>query len=214
MMYEVLINELYKRRTKGIKLGLERVFSVLEKFDLLSGKYVLLVSRLVPEKRHLDLISAFAAADLSDWKLVIVGASDHPDVYTRKVLEAASAEQNVVCTGFQNGLSLCELYAHAGMFVLPSSHEGLPIALLEALSYGLPVLASDIPANVEIGLPDEHYFSLGNVSALKSRLCDFASKPLLVEDRVARRVWVMSRYDWHNIAKRTFDVYHEVVAIR
>jgi glycosyltransferase involved in cell wall biosynthesis len=185
--------------------------SALEKFGLSAGKYVLLVSRLVPEKRHLDLIAAFRAAALSDWRLVIVGASDHPDVYTQKVLDVAGATDGVVCAGFQSGVPLQELYAHAGIFVLPSSHEGLPIAMLEALSYGLPVLASDIPANVEVGLPDEHYFPLGDVLVLTDQLQTFAARPLLAEVREARRLWVMSRFDWQNVAVRTLDVYREVL---
>lgn len=186
--------------------------ATIEKFGLSSGKYVLLVSRLVPEKRHLDLIAAFASAGLPEWKLVIVGASDHPDAYTREVLDVAGKTAGVVCTGFQSGTPLRELYSHAGVFVLPSSHEGLPISMLEALSFGLPVLASDIPANLEVGLPCEHYFPLGDVATLTSRIGDFSKRPLLPEDREARRTWVMSRYDWLDIAKQTLDVYRDVVA--
>src|SRR5260221_4349777 len=109
-------------------------------------KYVLLVSRLVREKRHLDLIEAFRRADLDDWKLVIVGAADHADAYAREVVSVAERTERVVTTGFQSGVALHGLYANAGLFVLPSSHEGLPIAILEALSFGVPVVASDIPA--------------------------------------------------------------------
>ncbi len=181
-------------------------------FGLESGKYVLLVSRLVPEKRHLDLIAAFKRAALPGWKLAIVGASDHPDVYVRQVLDTAGATPDVVCTGLQTGLALRELYAHAGIFVLPSSHEGLPIAMLEALSYGLPVVASNIPANLEVGLPDEHYFSLGDVNALAARLKEFAAQPLTPQARESRRAWVSERFDWRDIAQRTLAVYRKVVA--
>lgn len=100
------------------------------------------------------------------WKPAIVGASDHPHDYVKDVLGEAAATPGVVGTGLQTGLALRELYGRAGVFVLPSSHEGLPIAMLEALSYGLPVIASDIPANLEVGLPSEHYFPLGDVGAL------------------------------------------------
>lgn len=197
----------------GVVLSdLPRSTTALDNFSLTAGKYILLVSRLVPEKRHLDLIAAFNNANLPDWKLVIVGASDHPDAYTRELLETANKSANVVCTGFQNGLPLRELYTHAGMFVLPSSHEGLPIAMLEALSYGLPVLASDIPANLEVGLPFNHYFPLGNVEALTLQLQNFAIMPLLNEDREARRKWVTDRFDWNDIAKRTLNVYRDVIA--
>jgi glycosyltransferase involved in cell wall biosynthesis len=93
---------------------------------------------------------------------------------------------------------------------LPSSHEGLPIAMLEALSYGLPVIASDIPANLEIGLGAEHYFPLGNVSILSQRLTEFSMMPLASSDREQRRQWVRERYDWHDIAARTGEVYAAV----
>ena len=77
---------------------------------------------------------------------MIVGASDHPGHYVRGLETLAAATPGVVMTGFQSGTALAELYAHAGLFVLPSSHEGLPMVLLEATVAGLPVLASDIPA--------------------------------------------------------------------
>lgn len=185
--------------------------AALSRFGLEHGNYIVMVSRLVPEKRHLDLIEAFNRAAIPGWKLALVGASDHPDEYTRNVLELAAATPGVVCTGFQSGLALRELYAHAGIFVLPSSHEGLPIALLEAISFGLPVLASDIPANLEVGLPTEHYFPLGDVAALTHCLVDFSANPMTDEECNARRQWVSARFDWLDIAQRTLAIYREVV---
>ena len=183
----------------------------LERFGLVSGRYALMVSRLVPEKRHLDLIRAFGEAELQGWKLVIVGASDHPDEYTREVMDSIGKMSGVVGTGFQTGQPLQELYAHAGLFVLPSSHEGLPIALLEALSYGLPVIASDIPANLEVGLPENHYFRLGDVGMLAERLGEFAARTQTEEARDALRAWVNKRYDWEKIARSTLQVYCSVL---
>lgn len=183
----------------------------LQLFDLQAGKYVLLVSRLVPEKRHLDLIEAFNIAAIPGWKLAIVGASDHPDAYVREVLEQATKSPNIVCTGLQTGDALRELYGHAGIFVLPSSHEGLPIALLEALSYGLIAIASDIPANLEVGLSAECYFPLGQVEALAVRLKEFSTKPRLDEDRDRQRAWVSSRFNWKDIATKTLKVYKSVL---
>lgn len=187
--------------------GLPQGRATLDAFGLEPGCYVVLVSRLVPEKRHLDLIEAFRRAALPGWKLVIVGASDHPDAYVQSVLDAAKATPGVVCTGFQSGARLAELFGRAGLFVLPSSHEGLPIALLEALSYGLPVIASDIPANLEVGLPPEHYFPLGDVVALAERLLEYAGRSLTLKDREVRRQWVGERYDWGTIARQTLDAY-------
>lgn len=192
----------------GVRLpALPAATDRLAPFGLEPGKYVLLVSRLVPEKRHLDLIAAFVRADLPGWKLAIVGASDHPDDYVREVLAEAARAPTVVCTGLQTGEALAQLYGHAGLFVLPSSHEGLPIALLEALSYGLPVLASDIPANLAVGLPAEHYFPLGQVDTLAAALVRAAAVPRTAEAAAARRAWVGARFDWTVIAARTVDVY-------
>lgn len=184
---------------------------VLSEFDLIPSQYVLLVSRLVPEKRHFDLIHAFVEADIPNWKLVIVGASDHPDDYVQRLVESASSTANVVMTGYQTGASLQCLYANAGMFVLPSSHEGLSISLLEALSYGLPALASDIPANLAIELPHRQYFSLGNVSQLAQKMSETASMPL--DSRVRNQIknWVSKSYNWQGVAAQTLKEYQRVM---
>jgi glycosyltransferase involved in cell wall biosynthesis len=183
----------------------------LAPFGLVSGQYVLLVSRLVPEKRHLDLIDAFRIGNLRDWKLAIVGASDHPDEYTRRVLGRANNTPGVVCTGYQTGDTLRQLYSHAGIFVLPSSHEGLPIALLEALSYGVQVIASDIAANIELGLDRSCYFALGDVKELAAKLVEKVRTPWSPDEREQLRYWVADKYNWDRVARQTADVYRAVV---
>jgi len=164
----------------------------------------------VPEKRHIDLIDAFKNANLIDWNLVIVGGSGQPTSYDNEV-EAKAAENGVILTGFQRGLALQELYSNAGLFVLPSSHEGMLIALLEALSYGLPVIASDIPANLEVGLPSENYFQLGDIAHLEERLKQFAvmSHDQYEHDEI--RKWVADKYNWESIAVKTLGVYQAVL---
>ncbi len=198
----------------GVELP-ERIESteVLEKFGLRPGRYVLMVTRLVPEKRHPDLIHAFSQAGMDGWKLALVGASDHPDDYTEEIQRLAQETEGVIMTGFQKGRALAELYSHAGIFVLPSSHEGLPIALLEALSYGLPVIASDIPANLELGLGDKHYFQLGNVEELALRLKHWASFGWGSHDKEKVREWITQRYDWDEIALQTYSVYKRTMKI-
>lgn len=182
----------------------------LEQFGLQAGRYVLQVSRLVPEKKQIDLIQAFAMAKLPDWKLAIVGALEPQDDYVKSVLSMASMTSNVVLTGFQSGLILKELYTNAGCFVLPSSHEGLPIALLEALSYGLPVIASNISAHLEIGLPTDYYFPLGDLDELASKLRKSATFGIDEKTRFSLRELVKERYDWVLIARKTLSVYTDI----
>jgi len=187
--------------------------SALEKFGLDKRRYVLLVSRFVQEKRHLDLINAFKEAHLKRWKLVLVGDADHPDEYSRKIKSISKQSPDIVMTGFQSGVSLSELYANAGIFVLPSSHEGLPIAMLEALSYGLPILASDIPANLEVGLPISDYFPLGDISCLARMLKKFAKEGRREELNRDNNKLISDNYNWDKIASRTLVVYQQAANV-
>jgi len=184
----------------------------IERFGLQRGRYFLHVGRLVPEKRQLDLIRAYARAQVPGWKLVLVGGSGADD-YCREV-ETAAAAAGVVLAGFQTGNALAQLYTHAGAFVLPSSHEGLPIAALEALTFGLPVLASDIPANLEIGLEASSYFGVGDIAGLAAALSRLGAAPQDDPAREARRRWVAERYDWGRIALQTQVVYERVMRSR
>ncbi len=192
-------------------LDILSTMDALDQFSLTPRRYILLVSRFVPEKRHLDLIAAFHNARLNDWKLVLVGRTDQPDKYTESVLSEAQRHPNIVITGFKTGSDLQELFSHAGIFVLPSSHEGLPIALLEALSYGLTALASDIPAHVEVNLPSDHYYPLGDIAALTRLLQEFSLRKISSEDREELRNWVGKKYNWSEVAKQTLDVYRKTL---
>ena len=182
--------------------------TLIDRLGLQRQRYFVHVGRIVPEKRQLDLIAAFARARVPGWKLVLVGTGAGPYL---EAVEKAARDAGVVMAGFQRGAALAELYSHAGAFVLPSSHEGLPIVLLEALSYGLPVLASDIPANLDMGLGQECYFPLGDIDSLAEHLSVLAVAPQDEVARTARHRWVMEQYDWERIARRTLEVYSRVV---
>lgn len=192
----------------GIRLpAIPTTTSALEKYDLEKQRYILLVSRFVPEKRHLDLINAFNEAKLSCWKLVLVGDSDHPDEYSKKVNTKASITHGVILTGYQSGLILEELYANAGLFILPSSHEGLPIAMLEALSYGVPVIASSIPANLEVGLSKDDYYPLGDIPALTYKIKMKVERIKSTDYDQDMRNMIMEKYNWDDIAEKTYNIY-------
>jgi glycosyltransferase involved in cell wall biosynthesis len=190
---------------------LDDSFDAGQTYGLEQGKYVLLVSRIVPEKRHLDLIRAFRDAGLPDWKLVLVGGADHGSAYEQKISRTVEGDASVICTGFLRGQALQELYANAGIFVLPSSHEGLPIALLEAMSFGLCCVASDIPAHLSVGLPNTQIFRLGNVVELAERLQHFAGSGWSDEDKARVRAYVSENYDWSEIADQTYKVYEQAI---
>ena len=114
--------------------------AILEACGLAANRYALTVARIDETKRQLDLIAAYARLRDPTWKLALVGDADHSGSYARAVAEATRKTPGVVMLGHQTGENLAELYTHAGVFVLPSSHEGQPIAVLEAASFGLPVI--------------------------------------------------------------------------
>ena len=174
------------------------------------GRYILAVARLVPEKGLHDLLSAFEHLG-PGFKLVIAGDADHESEYSRELKARATANPSVVMTGYVTGAPLNQLYSHARMFVLPSYHEGLPIVLLEAMSYGLPVLVSDIPANKEIGLPQERYFRCGDVTDLKEKMAALIERDLTSDEREKIRGQIEAKYNWDSIAEQTIAVYRKAL---
>lgn len=198
----VVVPDLPSQADRVLALGLE------------PGRYVLTVGRLVPEKRQLDMVTAFAAEKPPGWKLAVVGRIDHANAYAERLVAQAAATEGVVVAGFRSGEDLRQLYAHAGLFVLPSSHEGLPIALLEALSYGVPVLVSDIPANLEVVHDPAHVFRMGDIGALREKMRDRIAASEIAVDREAVRRESVRRYDWDVIARLTARVYAQVGGAR
>lgn len=191
------------------------VSDVLQRFELTPKNYVVMVARIVPEKNQHDLIAAFAemqtAGQHKDKKLVIVGAADHQSPYVDRVKALAAQTPNVVLTGMQRGDDLTVLYRSAALFVLPSSHEGMPIAMMEAMGYGLPVLASNIIANLEVGLPEADYFPLGDTQALARQMADKLDHPLSAEQSAKQSADVTEKYGWSGIADQTLAVYRRLL---
>jgi glycosyltransferase involved in cell wall biosynthesis len=167
----------------------------------------LMVARIDEQKRQRDLIDAFGRTDRGSWKLAIAGAADHCGAYARNVAEAAQKTAGVVMLGHQTGDALAELYTHAGVFVLPSSHEGQPIALLEAISYGCPLILSDIAAHREVCSSGARFVAVGDVAALANRLAEMFVSPSPPRLEVTQCERVARVHDWRQIARQTLDVY-------
>ncbi len=187
--------------------------SGLAAFGLKPKTYYLMVSRFVPEKRQDDLIEAFIHAKAKDSrKLVIVGRYEAgTNAYQDKVIALSKQHPNIILTGFKTGDALSLLYSHAECFILPSSHEGLPIALLEALSYGLYPIVSNIPAHTEMKLENKHYFSLGDTKQLAEKMDHIPTGGFNDALRMETIAHVKKTYNWHTIALETFAVFQRVV---
>lgn len=179
----------------------------LAKYGLSSKqRYVFALGRFVKEKGFHDLIQAYRDAAIPDCKLVIAGAADHRTRYADSLADMAR-ENGVILTGFIHGEELQALFSNAALFVIPSYHEGLPIVLLEAMSYNLDVIASDIQANEEIGLPEDCYYATGDIRALSGKLKEHLNSP---QKRNFADI-IKLRYNWDKIAEQTYNLYMDLI---
>lgn len=194
-----------------------RTDEALKKYGLEKGKYLLAVGRFVPEKGLHDLVEAFGIASApagprnDGWKLVIAGDADHEDKYSLSLKQKVKTNPSIISTGFISGVPLKELYSNAGLFVLPSYYEGLPIVLLEAMSYGLSCIVSDIPANREVELSEDRFFKPGDVKKLSEKIKEFIGRSMTDEAKEKQINMIKDKYNWESIAIRTLDIYKEAL---
>lgn len=177
-------------------------------------QYVLFLGRLVPEKGLHHLIEAYrrlaARGGLGLPPLVVAGGAAHTDEYARWLKETAPADVRFL--GHVTGRLKDELFSHASVFVQPSELEGLSLGLLEAMSYGNAVLASDIPENVEAARDAAIYFQTRDVDHLASQLEGLLRRPQRAQelgDRAA--AYVGSHYSWDLVSSEMEDVYRSVL---
>ena len=204
--------EVYGRETVYIPNGASspvrrEAAQITSRYGLKAGEYILYLGRLVPEKGVHHLIGAWKMAQLPG-KLVIAGASSDTDGYVRDLKQQAEGDPRILFTGFVQEEILEELYSNAWIYVLPSELEGMPLSLLEAMSYGNCCVVSDIPACAEVVGEYGFQFPHGNREALARLL------RTLHEDRetVARmkplaRDHVQSTYSWEKTLEATLELY-------
>lgn len=192
--------------------------SYLDEFGLKPKKYIVMISRLVAHKGAHYLIDAWKELkhfhpEVTDgYKLVIVGDGAHTDEYVTQLKHMAAGEDDVLFTGFQSGETLAALFAHAAAMVHPSDNEGLPIGVLEGMSYGLPMILSSIPEHVLL-LPDKKWlFEAGSISALQEKLKTFFSLSPTQRQKIGRKnkTCIEAEYQWKSVMEKIEKVYkHE-----
>jgi starch synthase len=174
--------------------------------NLEANRYVIAVGRFLEEKGFDYLIRAFSNAGVSGYKLALAGDTDYPTEYSDRLKELAR-EHNVVLTGFIKGEKLNQIYSHARLFIMSSFEEGLPIALLEAMSYNIDVLVSDIPANLQIGLDPDDYYRVGEEEDLKKKIIE----KLSANNKRSFSEILSVRFNWDKIAAETTTIYEQLI---
>jgi glycosyltransferase involved in cell wall biosynthesis len=179
------------------------------------GAYVLFLARLVPEKGAHLLIEAFRRVPTS-LRLVIAGGASHSETYADRLRDLAAGDARVLFTGSVAGAEWSELLSNARLFVLPSTLEGMPLSLLEAMGHARGCLVSDLPENLEVAEPDAggarfaRTFRSGDEADLARALGDALADPEgTAALGLAARAMVGERFTWDAVAARVEAVYNE-----
>ena len=204
----------YGRETVFIPNGVNRpeirpAQQITEDFGLQKDGYFLFLGRLVPEKGVHYLVDAFLQTQ-TDKKLVIAGGTSGTDDYIEQLKRKAAGDERILFTGFVQGQRLEELYSNAYTYVLPSDVEGMPLSLLEAMSYGNCCLTSTIPECTEVVEDHAVAFQKGDVADLArtlQRLCD--EQQTVAGYQVGARDFICEKYNWDLVASQTMELYHE-----
>ena len=186
----------------GSKLGLSR------------GKYMLFLGRLVPEKRPDLLVEAFRKLQPQNWKLVLAGGVSNTESFTSQLLEKVADNRNIVFAGELRGARLAEIVRGAGLFVLPSDVEGLPMAMLEAMRERIPILASDIPPHKQlIGGGRGRFFEAGSLESCIDEL-SWATENSTHMAAMAQNAqkYVNHNYSWDYITNETLNLYKTLLS--
>lgn len=174
-------------------------------------RYVLFAGRLVEEKGAHFLIKAFRRLD-TDMKLVVAGDAAHMKRYKSHLQELAGDDPRILFTGFLTGDPIEELFSNAYLFCLPSTVEGLPLALLEAMNYGNCCIASDIPENIEVLETYGYTFRNRDHEDLHDVLKDLIEHPGKVEKkRKAACDHVRGTYSWERVTDQMEALYFSMV---
>lgn len=202
----------YGRKTVFIPNGVNRPILrspqlIKENYGLDKDDYILFLGRLVPEKGITYLIEAFKKVK-TEKKLVITGGSSDTEAFMQELKKLAEGYDKILFTGFVQGQLLEELYSNAYVYILPSDLEGMPLSLLEAMSYGNCCITSDIAECAEVVEDKALVFKKSDVSDLKERLqyaCDHPEAVRKLKDGAAD--FICSKYNWDDVVEQTLRLY-------
>ena len=202
----------YGRETVLIPNGVSRPEKkdanlIQEKYGLQGQDYILFLGRLVPEKGLRYLIEAYKQVK-TDKKLVIAGGSSDTTDFQAELHAMAADDERIQFTGFVQGVVLDELYSNAYVYTLPSDLEGMPLSLLEAMSYGNCCLVSDIPECADVVADKGVLFHKSDVEDLRQKLqmlCD--DEELVRTCKNESADFICNKYNWDDVVKQTIELY-------
>lgn len=202
----------YGRATRLIPNGVDRpqtreAREITQTFGLEKDGYILFLGRIVPEKGLRYLVEAYKNVH-TDKKLVIAGGASDTDAFVAELKALSRGDGRILFTDFVQDNMLEELFSNAYLYALPSDLEGMPLSLLEAMSYGCCCLTSDIAECTEVVEDRAPTFRRGDVADLRSKLQRLCDHPAEVEAyRVGVADFVCRKYIWDEVADQTLALY-------
>lgn len=205
------LDSVYIPNAPGIYAKSNPDFEFVKSRNLKPNKYFLFLGRLVPEKRPDLLLEAFKQLDRSDWKLVLAGGDSDTTEYISELVDLAKDNPNIIFAGELRGSRLAEMVRGAGVFVLPSDLEGLPLAMLEAMREKVPVVASDIPPHQQlIGSDRGILFRAGNLLSCVAALKKAINQPQQLASMAQKaQKYIQRNYTWDKITTDNLSVYSQ-----
>lgn len=181
--------------------------NVIENNGIKAGKFFLTIGRVDPIKNLEVLIDAFKQHNHGEYQLVIGG--DIGNAYGQTIVERAGGCKNIIFTGVVYGDAKAALLLNSMAFCLVSSSEGLPIALLEGMSYGNIPIVTRIPSIKEvlekynIGL----WSDVKNVEQLADnmKILEEEYEKYSVQENKAKEI-VEKNYTWPQICDKYLEI--------
>lgn len=204
--------EVYNRETVLIPNGVEPgecrgAEQITRRFGLTSRGYLLFLGRIVPEKGLRYLVEAYRQVETS-MPLVIAGGSSDTESFLQELKELAGPDDRIRFVGFVQGQLLQELYSNAYLYVLPSDLEGMPLSLLEAMSFGNCCLTSDIPECAQVIEDHGVTFRQGDTEDLRDKLQLLCRDTERVEEyRREAAAFICGKYNWDEVTAQTLALY-------
>lgn len=192
--------------------------NILRGFNVRAGRYVVIMARFVSHKGIHLALEAWRRA-LRDYptrmrglRLVVIGDEQGEREYAQAIRRMAKKIPHVILTGWQNTDTVHTLLSQSLMFVQPSQSEGMPLSVLEAMSHGKPVIASDLPEHRELVTDSRFRYETHKISTLEERLVWTIANPEIARvEGLKNRERVERFYQWKTIVRHIEHIYTDAV---
>lgn len=197
--------ELYQRSS------IKDTTTLRQELGVAPGDHLFLqVGELIPRKRQKDAITAFSTLAHSNTKLALAGCG-RDDKKLRQLANQLGVNERVLFLGFRRDVP--QLISAANTLLLPSSQEGLPRCIMEAMCIGTPVIASDIRGNRDLLGENGILFPCGDIPALARAMSVAIQEPQKLRHMATSAQATTAQYHLHSLLQLHEQLYHDALRV-